>query len=73
MLTIILGIVAWLELMVIAILLLYQRRPYSGAIRVINTPEGKTFSLELVKDPEELENMEEVKFKVVGSRDGNIA
>ena len=75
--TLILGIVVFIETVLLIGMFFYKRTPYSGTIKVLNAPLGKTFSLELNGDPEQLETMDEVKFKVVvpdrGQRDENIA
>ena len=63
--TVILGIVAIFEALVIVYLIFSKARTYSGVMRVTNTPESIGFQLELDEDPAKFEHMDEVKFKVV--------
>lgn len=37
---------------------------YDGTMNVTDTPEGKTFSLDLNSDPEDLDEKKEITFKV---------
>jgi len=71
----ILGIVAIFEAVVIVFLLVRKTTSYSGTIKVLNAPNGMTFSLELDQDPTELEQADQVIFKVVSdglnARGGN--
>jgi hypothetical protein len=53
-----------LELFLAAIMHRRWNIEYGGDIRVINTPEGKTYSLELYTDPYDLDDLTEVLFKV---------
>ena len=73
--TLILGIVAIFEAVVIVYLIVRKEVSYSGKIRVLNAPNGMTFSLELDEDPTELEKADQVIFKVVtdglNARGGN--
>ena len=59
----ILGIVVIVET-VLLVGLHFHNRGYAGTIRVVKTPNGKMFSLELAGDPEDLEQENDVRFRV---------
>lgn len=42
----------------------FRRNNYAGVIKIYDSPTGRRFSLELDRDPEELEFLDEVKFKI---------
>ena len=73
--TLILGIVAIFEAVVIVALLVRKETSYSGKMRIVPTPTGMAFSLELEDDPHDFIDASEVKFKVVkdelNARGGN--
>jgi hypothetical protein len=64
-LTLILGIVAIFEAVVIVALLRFKFKSAAGTIRVFNTPDAISFQLELDRDPKELQHVDQVIFKVV--------
>ena len=63
--TLILGIVAIFEAVVIVWLLIRKVNSYSGTMRITNTPDAISFQLELDDDPAKLEQADQVIFKVV--------
>ena len=64
MLALIFGIVIVLQTLLLVYILVKSRWNYDGILRVFDTPEGKTFSLELESSPEHLDSKSRVIFKV---------
>lgn len=60
---------ATINVLLLVVLLVFTNRQAKGTFNVIETPRGKTFSLELDKDPSDLEGKDSIVFRIKNEKE----